>query len=142
MQSPTATRPPLGLAFIELNRALMELATLPIAAPLLRKAARGDGHSVLVMPGFTASDRSTGILRRYLDDLGYDTHAWELGRNLGPRAIGHKGEKLIERLAAIHALSGKKVSFTQLEFDSAVAQAAKAAAQEAVKAMAKQDGRQ
>ena len=38
--------------------------------------------------------------------------------------------------------SGKKVSFTQLEFDSAVAQAAKAAAQEAVKAMAKQDGRQ
>ncbi len=38
--------------------------------------------------------------------------------------------------------SGKEVSFTQLEFDSAVAQAAKAAAQEAVKAMAKQDGRQ
>ena len=110
MQSTATTRPSLGLAFIELNRALLEFATLPIAAPLLRQAAKGDGHPVLVMPGFTASDRSTGILRRYLDELGYDTYAWELGRNLGPRAIGYKGEKLIERLAAIHALTGKKVS--------------------------------
>ena len=102
--------PPIALALIEINRALLELATLPIAAPLLRSAPKGDGHPVLVLPGFTASDKSTAILRRYLDSLGYDTYAWELGRNLGPRAIGHEGEKLIERLAAIHALTGKKVS--------------------------------
>jgi hypothetical protein len=35
--------------------------------------------------------------------------------------------------------SGKKISFTKLEFDTAMADVAKAAAQEAVKAMAKQD---
>ena len=105
------TRPPSPLlALTELPRALVELGSLPWAAPLLRSAPKGDGHPVLVLPGFTASDKSTAILRRYLDSLGYDTYAWELGRNLGPRAIGREGEKLIERLAAIHALTGKKVS--------------------------------
>ena len=79
------------LALAELHRAALELTTLPLAAPILQLAPRGDGHPVLVMPGFTASDVSTGILRRYLNSLGYDTYAWELGRNLGPRAIGREG---------------------------------------------------
>ena len=114
MQTATTERaikaPPTLLALAELHRAVVELTTLPIAAPILRLAPRGDGHPVLVMPGFTASDVSTGILRRYLASLGYDTHAWELGRNLGPRAIGREGEKLVERLKAIHDATGKKVS--------------------------------
>src|SRR5262249_32633967 len=41
------------------------LAYFP-AARLLERARRGDGHPVLVLPGFMASDDSTGILRRYL----------------------------------------------------------------------------
>ncbi len=112
MPSPAASHgaPPIALALIELNRAVLELASLPLAAPLLRRAAKGDGHPVLVLPGFTASDKSTAILRRYLDELGYDTYGWDLGRNLGPRAIGHTGERLEERLRAIHKLTGKKVS--------------------------------
>ena len=114
MQAATAGRPikapPTLLALAELHRAVVELTTLPLAAPILRMAPGGDGHPVLVMPGFTASDVSTGILRRYLTSLGYDTYAWELGRNLGPKAIGREGEKLVERLKAIHKATGKKVS--------------------------------
>ncbi len=114
MQTATAApaiKPPSALlALTELHRAVVELTTLPVAAPILRLAPRGDGHPVLVMPGFTASDASTGILRRYLKGLGYDVHAWELGRNLGPKAIGRDGEKLVARLQAIHETTGQKVS--------------------------------
>lgn len=98
------------LALTELPRALAELGSLPFAAPVLASAPRGDGHPVLVLPGFIASDTSTVVLRRYLKKMGYDAHAWELGRNLGPKAIGAEGEKLVARLRAIHDLTGQKVS--------------------------------
>ena len=98
------------LALSELPRALLELGTLPWASGWLASAPRGDGHPVLVLPGFLTTDRSTGLLRRYLARLGYDVHAWELGRNLGPRAIGLEGEKLIARVQAIHDATGQKVS--------------------------------
>lgn len=112
MARPEATLPPPSalLALSELPRAMAELGSLPFAAPLLAMAPRGDGHPVLVLPGFIASDASTAVLRRYLDGLGYEAHAWELGRNLGPRAIGKEGEKLVERLRTIHELTGQKVS--------------------------------
>lgn len=104
-------RPPSALlAFTELPRALVEFGSLAWAAPLLRSAPKGDGHPVLVLPGFTTSDVSTSVLRRYLTQMGYDAHAWELGRNLGPKAIGREGEKLIERLQNIHDATGQKVS--------------------------------
>jgi pimeloyl-ACP methyl ester carboxylesterase len=94
----------------EASRALFELSSLPFAAPLLASAPRGDGHPVLVIPGFTASDRSTGILRRYLARLGYDARTWDLGRNLGPRSIGADGEHLGARLREIHERTGRKIS--------------------------------
>ena len=98
------------LALSELPRALAELGTLPLAAPLLATVPRGDGHPVLVLPGFTTSDTSTAVLRRYLTRIGYDAHTWDLGRNLGLKAIGREGEKLIDRLNAVHELTGRKVS--------------------------------
>lgn len=98
------------LALSELPRALAELGALPWAAPLLLNAPRGDGHPVLVLPGFITTDVSTSLLRHYLELLGYAPYGWELGRNLGPKAIGRQGEKLIERLEAIHAETGRKVS--------------------------------
>ena len=106
-----AIKPPSTLlALTEFGRAMGELAALPLALPVLRSAPRGDGHPVLVLPGFTASDASTGILRRYLRDLGYEVYAWELGRNLGMRSIGLDAEKLVERLRIIHEETGQKVS--------------------------------
>ncbi|HUC56781.1 MAG TPA: hypothetical protein VMA95_05230 [Streptosporangiaceae bacterium] len=65
-------------------RGLADLASLPLAAPWLARAPAGDGHGVLVLPGFMASDQSTVPLRRYARRLGYAARGWNLGRNLGP----------------------------------------------------------
>lgn len=62
---------------------LLELSSLLYTWPLLGTAPRGDGHPVLVLPGFTAGDESTVMLRRYLARLGYDPLPWRLGRNTG-----------------------------------------------------------
>ena len=64
-------------------RGLADLG-LMLTSGWLLTAPRGDGHGVLVLPGFMASDTSTGLLRRYLRRLGYQVRGWELGRNLGP----------------------------------------------------------
>jgi pimeloyl-ACP methyl ester carboxylesterase len=76
-------RPRLGLLLLE-GRALLELAALLPAYPFLARAPSGDGHPVLVLPGFMASDFSTRVLRRFLRDRGYAAHGWKLGRNVGP----------------------------------------------------------
>jgi pimeloyl-ACP methyl ester carboxylesterase len=87
MSSPPAIRrPAAGLLLLE-GRALLELAALLPAYPLLRRAPRGDGHPVLVLPGFMASDSSTRTLRRFLRDRGYGAHGWRLGRNRGPNEV-------------------------------------------------------
>jgi pimeloyl-ACP methyl ester carboxylesterase len=104
-------RPPsLLLALVEGQRALAELATLPVASPLLAMAPRGDGHPVMVLPGFMAGGGTTVPLRRFLKSKGYTPFCWELGRNLGPKAIGHQGELLAHRLQTVHKQMGRKVS--------------------------------
>jgi pimeloyl-ACP methyl ester carboxylesterase len=102
--------PSLLLALTELPRALLEAGSLPWAAPLLLQAPKGDGHPVMLLPGFMAGETSMKPLYRYLQKLGYDPYQWDLGRNLGQRAIGPEGEKMIARLDEIHAKTGKKVS--------------------------------
>ena len=57
---------------------------LLLTAGWLAGAPRGDGHGVLVLPGFLATDTSTGVLRRFLRMLGYNVRGWEIGRNVGP----------------------------------------------------------
>ena len=107
-----AARPPSALlALTELPRALAEWGSLAAtAAPLYAAAPKGDGHPVLVLPGFMTSDTSTAVLRRFLKRLGYDARTWDLGRNLGPRAIGREGEHLVAKLREIHERTGQKVS--------------------------------
>jgi hypothetical protein len=75
-------RPNRLLLAAEGPRALGELAWLQAARPLLASAPRGDGHSVLVLPGLAADDRSTVPLRRFLRGLGYRVQGWELGTNV------------------------------------------------------------
>ncbi|PWR19564.1 esterase/lipase family protein [Zavarzinia compransoris] len=99
--------PPTWLAVAEV-RAVAELFQAIQAGPLMRLAPRGDGHPVLVLPGFLASDLSTVLLRRFLTHRGYAVQAWELGRNLGPNVRVEEG--LRERLVDIVAAHGRKVS--------------------------------
>lgn len=89
-------------------RAPFEFAAGVAAAPLLLSSPRGDGHPVLVIPGFMASDFSTRPLRRLLAALGHDVHAWGQGRNLGARpGVLERGIELVHTLRARHS---RKVS--------------------------------
>src|SRR3569832_2242778 len=121
------------LALTDLPRALVELGALGFAAPILAGAPRGDGHPVLVLPGFVTTDISTAPLRRFLRDLGYDAHAWEMGRNLGPKANGNQGEKLIASMREIHEATGQKVSLVGWSLGGVMARQLSRRAPEAVR---------
>jgi pimeloyl-ACP methyl ester carboxylesterase len=102
--------PSLALALTEGGRALAELVSLQGASPLLSFAPKGDGHPVMVLPGFLAGSGTTAPLRRFLTSKGYETFCWGLGRNLGPLAIGPEGELLAQRLESIHRKMKRKIS--------------------------------
>lgn len=101
-------RPPSKLLLLLEGRALGELVTTLLLRPLLRRLESGDGHPVLILPGFMAGDFSTRPLRRFLRDLGYAAHGWALGRNLGPR--GDLEQRMGERLTELFERHGRTVS--------------------------------
>ena len=102
-------RPPsLGL-FLAEGRGLFELNATLMLSPALLAAPRGDGHPVLVLPGFLAGAASTQFLRQLLRRLGYRAYDWRLGTNLGVRAEMIK--QLPARLDDIRGRNdGRKVS--------------------------------
>ncbi len=64
---------------------IAETGSLMVVMPLLRLHARkGRGEPVIVLPGFMADDRSTRILRNYLNQTGYQAQPWGLGINRRP----------------------------------------------------------
>ena len=89
--------PSLLLGALEPLRATGELASLLPFAPVLASAPRGNGDHVLVLPGFMASDVSTRVIRRFLDERGFRSHPWGLGRNLGFGSIGPRLDDLLAR---------------------------------------------
>jgi pimeloyl-ACP methyl ester carboxylesterase len=101
-------RPPSLFLMLAEARAVFELNTSLMLSPLLMQAPKGDGHPVLALPGFLASDLSMAPMRRYLKQLGYDTHAWKMGRNFG--GVASKRAALRELLTNIHESTGRKVS--------------------------------
>jgi len=101
-------RPPgLGMMLAEV-RGIFEFNASLLLSPLLMRAPRGDGHPVLTLPGFLATDISMAPMRRYLMELGYDAYAWKMGRNVG--GFARMRAALRDRLAEIHAATGRKVS--------------------------------
>ncbi len=101
-------RPPgLSLLLAEV-RGIFEFNASLMLSPLLMGAPRGDGHPVLTLPGFLASDLSMAPMRRYLKELGYDAYAWNNGRNVG--GVMRMRSALRDRLAAVHTVAGRKVS--------------------------------
>ncbi|MEH2516079.1 pimeloyl-ACP methyl ester carboxylesterase [Bradyrhizobium sp. AZCC 1610] len=101
-------RPPSLFLMLAETRALFELNSSLLLSPLLLRAPRGDGHPVLALPGFLASDLSMAPMRRYLKELGYDTYAWNMGRNFG--GVASKRGALRDLLQRIHESTGRKVS--------------------------------
>jgi pimeloyl-ACP methyl ester carboxylesterase len=91
--------PALPLFMSEPTRAMADYGLYLAARPLAPRLPRGDGHSVLVLPGLLADDHSTRVLRATLRRLGYDVHGWGLGRNIGPTALCVNG--LRDKLVAL-----------------------------------------
>jgi pimeloyl-ACP methyl ester carboxylesterase len=107
-QDPGRLRPPgLSLLLAEV-RGIFEFNASILLSPLLMRAPRGDGHPILTLPGFLASDLSMAPMRRYLQELGYDAYAWKMGRNVG--GVSRMRAALRDRLAEVHAATGRKVS--------------------------------
>src|ERR1700686_4467172 len=107
-QAAGRLRPPgLSLLLAE-GRGIFEFNASLLLSPLLMRAPRGDGHPVLTLPGFLASDLSMAPMRRYLKELGYDAYAWKMGRNIG--GVSRLRAALRDRLAEIHESTGRKVS--------------------------------
>lgn len=89
-------------------RGLLEIAMLPASLPLLMGAAEGDGHPVLLLPGFMASEASLIALKLFLQSKGYDVHSWGMGRNMGFRS--KHTNALPQKIRYLHHVTGKKVS--------------------------------
>jgi pimeloyl-ACP methyl ester carboxylesterase len=108
MASANASPPNLGLFLTDFPRGAGDFGLFLAARPLLRRAPKGDGHPVLVLPGLMAADSSTRVLRRFLRGLGYHVHGWRLGRNIGPTAEAVKG--MGSRLDDLRERHGRKIS--------------------------------
>ena len=89
-------------------RIFMEMALLPAALPLLMAAPQGDGHPVVLVPGFMAGESTLLALKLFLQNKGYDVHTWGLGRNVGFR--GKHANALPQKIRYLHHTTGRKVS--------------------------------
>ena len=93
--------------FVE-PRAIFEWQSFYATRGLLKRLPRGDGHPVIVFPGFASSDTATRPLRNLLQDLGYEAHGWGLGMNV---LFGDELEdEMIALVREVAQKSGKKVS--------------------------------
>lgn len=88
-------------------RAFMELASTQLVHLFKKYPSNGDGHPVLVIPGFLGSDFSTRLLRKFINQLGYVSYDWGLDRNL---ANFDDLDFLLERIDALFEKHQKKIS--------------------------------
>ncbi|MFT5335825.1 MAG: pimeloyl-ACP methyl ester carboxylesterase [Halioglobus sp.] len=109
MKDESYVAPPSALlALTEAHRTFIEVVSLSLSHSALRKSPRGDGHAVMVLPGFFGDDGYNTPLRRFLSGLGYSVYGWAQGRNLGPR--DGVLESLEERLEFVYREHGGPVS--------------------------------
>ena len=114
-------RPPLlRHSVLEFGRVVLEMSSTALLAPVLRTLPRGDGHTIMTIPGFMGADGSTSRLRKFLGERGYKAIPWGLGRNgaeVRPASLDeflehrHQTENLIaEKLEAEFIATGRKLS--------------------------------
>ena len=101
------TKPSLFWLTTEIGRAATEYGFSIPFRTFFSKKAIGDGHPVLVLPGFMASDTSTIALRNFIEKQGYQAIAWDLGRNKGEVELL---DLLFLKLEEIYEETGRKIS--------------------------------
>lgn len=89
-------------------RAVLEMIALPYALPMLMSAPHGDGHPVLLLPGFMADEATLVALKFYLRNRGYQVETWGFGRNVGFQR--KHAQALEQKIRYMHHKSGRKVS--------------------------------
>ena len=100
--------PALFWTLTEGHRASVEITSFFMLRRLMKRLPKGDGHPVIIFPGFVASDFSTKPMRKLLKDLGYETYGWGLGRNL--RFDDAREAKMNALLKDVFKKHGRKVS--------------------------------
>lgn len=107
VHTETIKRPSFFWAATEVVRAAAELGAYLPYQYMNRIPKDGDGHPVLILPGFLASDFSTVPLRNFIDKLGYKVHGWGEGRNF---ANAEYLDLLLEKIDSIYQKQGEKIS--------------------------------
>ncbi|MGI9284686.1 MAG: alpha/beta fold hydrolase, partial [Pseudomonadales bacterium] len=96
----------------------LEAAALFASSRFIKNLPQGDGHPVMVLPPYMASDTITTQLRRAIESWGYETYGWGLGANLAHTELNtmegavrerHKALLQVEqRLDKIYQSSGQR----------------------------------
>ena len=106
-------KPPRALFTLLEGRALLEIALLPALYPLLHGTPHGDGHPVLLVPGFTASDATLVGLSAFLRSRGYHVETWGLGQNTGFKLkFSHALEQKLRFMHHRHRRKGSLVGWS------------------------------
>lgn len=100
-------RPSLFWLATEAGRAATEFGINYSYRMLHQAADTGDGHPVIVLPGFMAGAQSTLILRQHLKKHNYRVFDWGLGRNYG--RVTYMAQ-LLEKIDIIYAKYGQPIS--------------------------------
>ncbi|HQQ63444.1 MAG TPA: alpha/beta hydrolase [Pseudomonadales bacterium] len=116
----TLQPPSLWWSLLEAPRAALEISSLGLKHRELLDVPRGDGHPVLVLPGYGAGDAIMYVMRYYLGRWGYDARPWNLGVNFTRSRItaidqinafrADMEDKVAARIAEIYHETGQKVS--------------------------------
>ncbi len=105
--APELTKAPNPLLMVFEARAAVEGALGLASTPILRRAPRGDGHPVVVLPPFGAADQFTFGLRRFLRGQDYQVYPWGHPEVLGLHRLVHVAAA---RVKEVHAETGRRVT--------------------------------
>ena len=103
--SLSPTPPRVHHSMLELSRVFFEASSGYFLKPLMRALPKGDGHSVMTLPGFFGADGSTASLRRFLDKQRYNAIPWGLGRNIPSEGLATMEATLDFRVRTEQALA-------------------------------------
>jgi dienelactone hydrolase len=110
---PPDMRPPrLRHSVMEFSRVVLEMGSAVLLSPLLKTLPKGDGHTIMTIPGFMGADGSTSQLRKFLKHRGYHAIPWGLGRNAAQVRSRHLDDFLAHRAATEEAIAAR----VQVEF--------------------------
>ena len=109
IRSKESVKPPsLWLTLVDPARTVAEATSILAYYPYLRSLPKGDGHPVVVFPGFIVNDWNNAPVIRYLRVQGYHATGWKRGLNLGQGLI--EPSSLIRRIKRLKRREGKKLS--------------------------------